>query len=146
MSYIIKFKTIANPFEIKKLCLEQNNNNLSNENNKFSENNKNKKIENKNTDNFSLEEVYKYIQGDNESKKGKKKKKRQKKKRNKNENNENSNDNNENNTNDNYDEYNYEPDPIVEEFIQYFIEFNKNNIKCVKIKPVLSQEWIKSIS
>ena len=147
MSYIIKYKTNANPFEIRRLCLEQNNNNLSNGNNKFSESNKTKKIENKNTDNFSLEEVYKYIQGDNESKKGKRKKKRQKKRRNKNENNnENNNDNNENNTNDNYDEYNYEPDPIVEEFIQYFIEFNKNNIKCVKIKPVLSQEWIKSIS
>ena len=144
MSYIIKFKTNANPFEIKKLYLEQCNGNNKNNSKNCENYNKNKKsIENKNTDNFSLEDFYKYIQEDNENKKGKKKnKKRQKKKKNKKENiydNENDNINNLNDSN-------YEVDPIVEEFIQYFIEFNKNNIKCVKIKPVLSQEWIKSIS
>ena len=145
MSYIIKFKTNANPFEIKRLYLEQNNSNKNSENNKNNESidKSQKKFENKNTENYSLEEVYKYIQGDNESKKGKKKnKKRQKKKKNKNENN----NENENRDNNNLEDSNCEVDPIVEEFIQYFIEFNKNNIKCVKVKPVLSQEWIKSIS
>ena len=151
MSYIIKFKKSANPFEIKKLCSEQNNeNNKKIKNEKIEQSincNKNKKNnENKNTENFSLEEVYKYIQGDNEGKKGKKKnKKRQKKKKNKNEdiyNKENEINNKENNVDNIYSQ----TDPIVEEYIQYFIEFNKNNINCTKIKPVLSQEWIQSIS
>ena len=80
-----------------------------------------------------MEEVYKYIQGDSDSKKGKKKyRKRQKKKKNKNEDKE----------NENIEKI----DPVVEEFIKYFIEFNRKNINCVKIKPVISQEWIESIS
>jgi len=84
-----------------------------------------------------LEEVYKYIQGDSDSKKGKKKnRKRQKKKKNKNEDKENENNN----------EYVDTFDPVVEEFIKYFIEFNRKNTNCVKIKPVISQEWIESIS
>ena len=92
-----------------------------------------------------MEEVYKYIQGDSDSKKGKKKnKKRQKKKRNKNEDNETKENNIENN---NYDgNYYDEVDPVVEEFIQYFENFNKNKSDCVKIKPKISQDWIKSIS
>ena len=147
MSYIIKFKKNANPFEITKLSVEENIDNKKENKDNSTNCNKNKKNnENKNTDNFSLEEVYKYIQGENDNKKGKKKnKKRQKKKKNKNE--EISNKENENNNNDNKDNNNYEPvDPIVEEFRQYFIEYNKNNIKSTKIKPFISQEWIKSIS
>ena len=147
MSYIIKFKKNANPFEIAKLSVEENIDNKKENKDNSTNCNKNKKNnENKNTDNFSLEEVYKYIQGENDNKKGKKKnKKRQKKKKNKNE--EISNKENENNNNDNKDNNNYEPvDPIVEEFRQYFIEYNKNNIKSTKIKPFISQEWIKSIS
>ena len=147
MSYIIKFKKNANPFEITKLSVEENIDNKKENKDNSTNCNKNKKNnENKNTDNFSLEEFYKYIQGENDNKKGKKKnKKRQKKKKNKNE--EISNKENENNNNDNKDNNNYEPvDPIVEEFRQYFIEYNKNNIKSTKIKPFISQEWIKSIS
>ena len=147
MSYIIKFKKNANPFEITKLSEEENIDNKKENKDNSTNCNKNKKNnENKNTDNFSLEEVYKYIQGENDNKKGKKKnKRRQKKKKNKNE--EISNKENENNNNDNKDNNNYEPvDPIVEEFRQYFIEYNKNNIKSTKIKPFISQEWIKSIS
>ena len=148
MSYIIKFKKNANPFEITKLCVEQN---IDNKKEKIDDNSTNcnklkKNSENKNTENFSLEEVYKYIQGENDNKKGKKKnKKRQKKKKNKNE--EISNKENENNSNDNEKNNNYEPvDPIVEEFRQYLIEYNKNNKICKKIKPFISPEWIKSIS
>ena len=38
-------------------------------------------------------------------------------------------------------------DPVVEEFIQYFVEFNKNNCEdFIKIKPKISEKWIKSIS
>ena len=36
-------------------------------------------------------------------------------------------------------------DPVVEEYRQYFKEYNKRNINCIKIKPVISKEWIKSI-
>ena len=161
MSYILEFKKKANPFIIKNPCIEKegekNENNEKNKNNKDINNKtKNKKeIENKNTENFSLEEVYKYIQGDDESKKGKKKnKRRQKKKKNKNENKEtngnkdNDNNNNENNNvnNDVNNETEEIIDPVVEEFIQYFIDFNKNNINCVKLKPIISEEWIKSLS
>ena len=141
MTYIIKFKTNANPFVIKNPCFDKNNNNRQENKNNEDLINKNKKNgDNKNTENFSLEEVYKYIQGNNDSKKGKKKnKKRQKKKKNKS-------DDYENNL-DTFDlKYNDEADPVVEEFIQYFTEFNKSNSDFVKIKPIISQEWIKSIS
>ena len=130
MSYIIKFKKNANPFEIKKLCDEQNNENSKKLKNEQSTNcSKNKKDkEKKNTENFSLEEVYKYIQEESENKKGKKKnRKRQKKKKNKNEDSQKK--ENENNINDNEGDINSQTDPIVEEYIKYFIEFNKNNIK-----------------
>ena len=90
-----------------------------------------------------MEEVYKYIQGDNDGKKAKKSKKRQKKKKNeKNVNIEIKNSNNKNIENKDYEQI----DPIVEEFIRNLIEFNRNNKKTKKIKPNISQEWIKSIS
>lgn len=139
MSYIIKIKKSANPFDIKNSCIPSDDNSKnSKKNNTEIKKDKNKKInEKKNTENFSLEEVYKYIQGDSDSKRGKKKnRKRQKKKKNKNEDKENENNN----------EYVETFDPVVEEFIKYFIEFNRKNINCVKIKPVISQKWIESIS
>ena len=143
MSYIINFKKNANPFVIKNPCLRESDENTNRENKENKENkekinisnNKSSK-ENKNTENFSLDEVYQYIQGGTDIKKGKKKnKKRQKKKKNKNEDNINRENENISRT-----------DPIVEEFIQNIIDFNEKNIKCIKIKPVISQEWIKSIS
>ena len=136
MSYIIKIKKSANPFDIKSSCIPNDDNSKNNKKtNTEVKKEKNTKInEKKNTENFSLDEIYKYIQGDSDSKKGKKKN-RKKKKKNKNEDKENENNNNVETI-----------DPVVEEFIKYFIEFNRKNINCVKIKPVISQEWIESIS
>lgn len=87
------------------------------------------------TDNFSsLEELYNYIQGNDEQKGKKKSKKHKKKKKNKiNE--------NKNNTKE---EENIS-DPVVEEFIQYFNDFNKKNEGCIKIKPKLTEKWLKSL-
>ena len=149
MSYILEYKKKANPFMINEPYIEKGD--VSNESINNSKNKKNKKkAENKNTENFSLEEVYKYIQGDSDNKKGKRKK-RKKKKKNKNEKNGNNDEKNKSNVNCNNDENEEpevldEPDPVVEEFIQYFIEFNKFNTNCVKIKPIISQEWLESIS
>ena len=135
MSYIIKIKKSANPFDIKNSCIPSDDNSKNNKktNNEVKKEKNTKINEKKNTENFSLDEIYKYIQGDSDSKKGKKKN-RKKKKKNKNEDKEN--------------EYNNVEtiDPVVEEFIKYFIEFNRKNINCVKIKPVISQKWIESIS
>lgn len=135
MSYIIKIKKSANPFDIKNSCIPSDDNSKNNKKtNTEVKKEKNTKInEKKNTENFSLDEIYKYIQGDSDSKKGKKKN-RKKKKKNKNEDKENENNNVET------------IDPVVEEFIKYIIEFNRKNINCVKIKPVISQKWIESIS
>ena len=155
MSYILEFKKKANPFMINDPCIEKgdevNESNNNNKNKKCKETNNKKNMENKNTENFSLEEVYKYIQGNSDSKKGKRKNKK-KKKKNKNDVNNNVNNSNTNansnvnlNINDEYDN-SVEPDPIVEEFIQYFIDFNKDNIDCAKIKPNISDKWIQSIS
>ena len=136
MSYIIKIKKSANHFDIKNSCIPNDDNSKNNKktSTEVKKEKKTKINEKKNTENFSLEEVYKYIQGDSDSKKGKKKyRKRQKKKKNKNEDKENEN--------------NIETiDPVVEEFIKYFIEFNRKNINCVKIKSVISKEFIDSIS
>ena len=170
ISYINKSMKIVNPFEIKNPFIiqkeknsdnsekENSNNdtaNLSDENNNYKNNdndndndnndNNDKNISNdkgkeknektlkkKNTDNLSLEEIYKYIVEDipDENKK-QKKKKRKKKKKNKNEN----------------QKIVETIDPVVEEFIQYFVEFNKNSCEdYIKIKPKISEDWIKSIS
>ena len=166
ISYINKSMKIVNPFEIKNPFIVQNeknsensekencNNdtpNLSDENNNNNDKNltnfqnkdeekedntekneeKNKE-KNKNTDNLSLEEIYKFIVEDipDENKK-QKKKKRKKKKKIKTENK----------------KIVETIDPVVEEFIQYFVEFNKNNCEdFIKIKPKISEKWIKSIS
>ena len=166
ISYINKSMKIVNPFEIKNPFIVQNeknsensekencNNdtpNLSDENNNNNDknimNDQNKdeekedntekneeknKEKNKNTDNLSLEEIYKFIVEDipDENKK-QKKKKRKKKKKIKTENK----------------KIVETIDPVVEEFIQYFVEFNKNNCEdFIKIKPKISEKWIKSIS
>ena len=146
MDLINKSKKTVNPFEIKNpfiiqkdknLETEKNNNDKkinNNDNDNEKETVKEKKIEeNKNTENFTLDEVYKYIVGDskNENKKHKKKNKnRKKKKKNKNE----------------EIKITEEVDPVVEEFIQYFIEYQQDYVPQTKIKPVISEEWIKSIS
>ena len=149
MSYINKSKKNVNPFEIKNPFVEtkekntdketptDENTNLNETNNSNSQNNKelentNKEEENKNTDNFTLDEVYNYIVGENKTgNKKNKRKNRKKKKKNKNE----------------ETKVVEEIDPIVEEFIQYFFEYNQyNNDYCTKIKPNISEEWLKSIS
>lgn len=109
---------------------EKNNKNIKNINiNKQQKDNK-EKI----TDNFSsLDELYNYIQGDNEQKGKKKSKKHKKKKKNKNDGDKNS-----------KKEENI-PDPVVEEFIQYFKDFNKKNEGCIKIKPKFTEKWLKSL-
>jgi len=166
ISYINKSMKIVNPFEIKNpfivqneknsensekencnndtpnLSDENNNNNdknLTNDQNKDEEkedntekNEEKNKEKNKNTDNLSLEEIYKFIVEDipDENKK-QKKKKRKKKKKIKTENK----------------KIVETIDPVVDEFIQYFVEFNKNNCEdFIKIKPKISEKWIKSIS
>ena len=154
MNYINKSKKNVNPFEIKNPFIEtkdkttekENNNNNSeknipnNENNPGSLNNKKEsekesnQEENKNVDNLTLDELSKYITGDkNENKKHKKKNKNRKKKK---------------KTKIETTKIEEEKeDPVVEEFIKYFIDYYKNNNECyTKIKPIISEEWIKSIS
>ena len=85
-------------------------------------------------DNLTLDELSKYITGDkNENKKHKKKNKNRKKKK---------------KTKIETTKIEEEKeDPVVEEFIKYFIDYYKNNNECyTKIKPIISEEWIKSIS
>ena len=149
MCYINKSKKIVNPFEIKNPFIERIDKNLEKENSNsekinstevkntsllnFKDTEQDKKAENnKNPENLSLEEVYKYIVGDmsNENKKHKKKNRKKKKK---------------NKTEEIQIVQTF--DPIVDEFIQYFIEFNKNNCEhYTKIRPNISEEWIKSLS
>ena len=149
MCYINKSKKIVNPFEIKNPFIERIDKNLEKENSNsekinstevkntsllnFKDTGQDKKAENnKNPENLSLEEVYKYIVGDmsNENKKHKKKNRKKKKK---------------NKTEEIQIVQTF--DPIVDEFIQYFIEFNKNNCEnYTKIRPNVSEEWIKSLS
>ena len=161
MDYILKYKKKYNLDDIN------NNKNINNNNDEHLKNNlkengeissinnnnkEQKEIKDKNTENFSLEEVYNYIQSnDGDEQKGKKKGKKHKRKRkNKNDeekNKENNKENEKNLSNQNEvcddDDFN---DPIVEEFIEYLKNFNKLNANCVKIKPVISNEWIQSIS
>ena len=149
MCYINKSKKIVNPFEIKNPFIERIDKNLEKENFNnekinstevkntsllnFKDTEQDKNSENnKNPENLSLEEVYKYIVGDmsNENKKHKKKNRKKKKK---------------NKTEEIQIVQTF--DPIVDEFIQYFIEFNKNNCEhYTKIRPNISEEWIKSLS
>ena len=149
MCYINKSKKIVNPFEIKNPFIERIDKNLDKENSNnekinstevkntsllnFKDTEQDKNSENnKNPENLSLEEVYKYIVGDmsNENKKHKKKNRKKKKK---------------NKTEEIQIVQTF--DPIVDEFIQYFIEFNKNNCEnYTKIRPNISEEWIKSLS
>ena len=149
ISYINKSKRIVNPFEIKNPFIERIDKNLDKENSNnenanstevknnsllnFKDTEQDKKTENKkNPENLSLEEVYKYIVGDlsNENKKHKKKNRKKKKK---------------NKTEEIQIVQTF--DPVVDEFIQYFIEFNKNNCEnYTKIRPNISEEWIKSLS
>ena len=149
MCYINKSKKIVNPFEIKNPFIERIDKNLEKENSNnekinstevkntsllnFKDTEQDKNSENnKNPENLSLEEVYKYIVGDmsNENKKHKKKNRKKKKK---------------NKTEEIQIVQTF--DPIVDEFIQYFIEFNKNNCEnYTKIRPNVSEEWIKSLS
>ena len=146
MTYILKHRNQSKNFKVRPPIIVNNDENI-NTSNKMIINNDDENIDNnidikgneeKNTENFSLEEVYNYIQGDNEQKSKKKSKKHRKRKKNKN-------DENKTKEKENINE-NIQIDPVVEEFRQYFIDFDKKNKNCVKIKPVLSNEWIKSLS
>ena len=128
----------------KPSLIEKNNENISD--NRNEEENKNinnininkqqKDNKDKIADNFSsLDELYNYIQGNNEQKGKKKSKKHKKKKKNKIGGDKNKNTKEEENT----------PDPVVEEFIQYFKDFNKKNEGCIKIKPKFTEKWLKSL-
>jgi hypothetical protein len=112
---------------------EEENKNINNINiNKQQKDNKDKIA-----DNFSsLDELYNYIQGNNEQKGKKKSKKHKKKKKNKADGNKNKNGKKQ--------EENVS-DPVVEEFIQYFKDFNKKNEGCIKIKPKFTEKWLKSL-
>lgn len=147
MTYIIDSKQNSKYIEPipKPSFLEKNNENISeNENeeninkniNDMNINKPQKDNKDKNTDNFSsLDELYNYIQGDNEQKGKKKNKKHKKKKKNKNDG---------NRKKDTKEEENIS-DPVVEEFIQYFNDFNKKNQGCIKIKPKFTEKWLKSL-
>lgn len=158
MNYIIKHKknlAIIPPCNnnlIEKK--EENSNNGKNKEKEESLDNaeKEEKEEDNNekiTENFSLEEVYNYIQGDDnnsEPKYKKKGKKRRKRKKNKIEEEEKNKENQNILINKNkIDSEDKQDDPVVEEFIQYFNNYNKTNVKCVKIKPVISKKWLESI-
>ena len=161
MNYILKYKKNYNTHIINNNPLIEkkeeisyiNKENKENEEKEINDNNKEQKEYNENnTENFSLEEVYNYILADdgNEQKNKKKNKRHKRRRKNKNDNDKNKENNKENekninNTNMTCDDDNY-IDPVVEEFVQYFKDFNKTNVDCVKIKPVISEEWIKSIS
>lgn len=116
-------------------------------NKNYKNNNKIKENKDKNTENFSLEDFYNYIQNDNNVAKGKKKNKKHKKKK-KNKLEEKKNKENDIGTiiENNGKVSDNQVDPVVEEFIQYFNDYNRKNEKCIKIKPIISKEWIESIS
>ena len=97
-------------------------------------------------ENLSLDEIYNYIQTNSisEAKANKKKHKKRKKNNKIIEENNKVKEDYENNSNIENNEENT-LDPVVEEYRQYFKEYNKRNINCIKIKPVISKEWIKSI-
>ena len=160
MDYILKYKQsynlLINNNNIEKndenLNKEEKNNvkNINNEelsvNNIYNNKNENKNKD-KNTENFTLEDFYNYIQSDNKVPKSKKKNKKHKKRK-KNKNNEihYQEKNNDGIIQNEEEKKDYQVDPVVEEFIQYINDFIKTNSNCVKIKPVISMEWIKSIS
>ena len=156
MNFILKYKQSYNfindnnnnDIEKKDKNIKEEKKNIDNE--ELSTNNiNNSKNENKdnNTENYSLEEVYNYIQNDNKVPKGKKKNKKHKKKK-KNKINEIQNQENNCEVNNQNDEEKkeYQVDPVVEEFIKYMNDYVRRNANCVRIKPVISKEWIKSIS
>ena len=117
--------------------IEEENSNKNININNISINKKQKDNKDKITDNFSsLDELYNYIQGDNEQKGKKKNKKHKKKKKNKAEGNKNKNGTKQ--------EENL-TDPVVEEFRQYFKDFNKKNEGNIKIKPKFTEKWLKSL-
>ena len=158
MNYILKYKQSYNLTNDNNIIEkkdentneEEKNNDKDNDTEELpinSINNNNNENKDKSTENYSLEEVYNYIQNDNKAPKGKKKNKKHKKKK-KNKTNEIQNPENNNDTNiqNDDDKENYQVDPVVEEFIQYINDFVKTNPNCIKIKPVISKEWIKSIS
>ena len=113
---------------------ENNNDNNSNnkenkENENNNENNSNNK-ENNNIENYSLEEMYKYIQGDdNENKRKTAKKKKKKNKKNM----------------EIMVKKDIDVDPIVEDFIKFLKYYNDKYQGYIKIKPVISKKWIDSL-
>ena len=108
---------------------EENNKEEIEENNKIEENIKNNEP-------ITVEDLIKFING-NENKKKKKKKRRKKKKVTKNDNNENDNIINDNNNSDFE-----EKDEVIRNFKIYINDFSDNLEKTQKIKPVISQDFL----
>ena len=111
---------------------------------RISEKNKSKNDENNslnnnkitNTENYSLEEVYKYIQGDDGENKKKSNKQKKKKKKKKIENKENE---------EIVVQEEIDVDPIVEDFVKFLKDYNNEYQGYIKIKPVISKKWIDSL-
>ena len=108
------------------------------ENNLMKEENKkdNKEKEKMNMDNKSIEEIYEYINKDNKVKNKKKNKRRNKANRLKKNKNKNENNNNENNI---------PEDPLVTQFKNDLKEIFISANTITKIKPSISESWIKTI-
>jgi len=149
MNYILKYKQSYNLTNDNNIIekKDENINEVEKNNDKNNDTDELPINKDTNTENYSLEEVYNYIQNDNKDQKGKKRNKKHKKKK-KNKINEIKNPENNNDTiiQNGDDKENHQVDPVVEEFIQYINDFVKTNSNCIKIKPVISKEWIKSIS
>ncbi len=75
----------------------------------------------------NIDELCMNIDDDNDKPKNKKKKRKNKKEKVK-------------------DEEEEEVDPVVQDFIQFLKELNQEEMKYTKIKPYISEEWIKSLS
>lgn len=123
---------ISNTNNIKNISTKKNNNDNKNEDNE----NKNNEFNENDLEHKTVDEVYNYINDNKEVKS--KKKKRNKKKKGKKMENQIKNDNEENDTN--------EEDPLVK---QFKIDLEQKTISAKninKVKPVLSDKWIKMIS
>ncbi len=102
-----------------------------------------------NMENKSLDEIYDYINKDNNKTKGKKRSKKNKAKNNSSNNYQNNyinNSSNNNLNNNNFGEIDYLNDPVVEEYKANICSKVRLNGSFAKIRPNISQEWIKMIS
>ena len=137
----VNTNNIKNDEKINDNVINNNENNKDNDLNDNENNNDNESNNNKintNTENYSLDEVYKFIQGDDEeSKKKAKKKKKGKKTKNKK--------NDEKIVQEVPVQEKLEVDPVVEDFVKFLKDFNDECRGYKKIKPIISEKWIDSL-